>query len=123
MNNGKEYFLIIKPGSMEISVIRWTEGGLLDFLYSNIECRCIEVVYAYRLQPLQLLMIVDEEGRLNGARYNILASFLYRFDRIHGAAVIGKQVVRDGEQDLGGWKTLAEAVDAKQRIERIWKEE
>jgi len=61
-------------------------------IYKLIHCDCIEIV---RLTP-QIVMIVDDEGIINDAKYNRLASLLYCFPICGDVLLAGVQPGDDG---------------------------
>lgn len=61
-----------------------------------------------RLEDRDLILAVDEEGKLKGEDVNILGTFLTMkalpADRIAGPAVLCQEGIRDGEPDLIGFE-------------------
>lgn len=114
-----EYFIMLYPVITSPVIIAWDskKEKLLDFLYRQIDCVCIETVQDQNGR----LIIVDEEGLCRPSpQCNIPASMLRRCQMLYGNAIIGQTVTRNGEPDIGGWKTLAEigleAASVQQRI-------
>lgn len=72
-----------------------------------------------RLEDWDLILAVDEEGKLKGADVNILGTVLTMkalpADRIVGPAVLCKEGIRDGEPDLVGF----ERKDANELADRL----
>ena len=116
-----EFFLLYKCGADIVPEIvccnpGTRDDGLLRFLYERIGCESIEVV-RYRRVP-ELLGIVDEEGALKLNQINIIGMLLYDFP-LMGNMVIGQQVTRDGEPDIGGFDTVIEAQKAAAHIHML----
>lgn len=65
----------------------------LEQIYKLIHCDCIEIV---RLTP-QIVMVVDDEGLINDAKYNRLASLLYGFPICGDVLLAGVQHTPDGD--------------------------
>lgn len=114
-----EYFIMLYPVITSPVIIAWDseKEKLLDFLYRQIDCDCIETVQDQNGR----LIIVDEEGLCRPSpQCNIPASMLRRCQMLYGNAIIGQTVTRNGEPDIGGWKTIAEigleAASVQQRI-------
>lgn len=115
-----EYFIILYTHITTPVIIAWDpeKERLLDFLYRVIDCDCIETVP----DPSGRLIIVDEEGLLRPApQCNIGASMLRKCQMLYGNAVIAQHVIRDGEPDLGGWKSMQDiGLEAARVQEKIY---
>lgn len=80
------------------------ESFELDIFHKEIQCDMIEIVRVKdptgKIEG-QLLMIIDESGKLKGKRINLKASLLYGsiYDHIVGTALICKEGFVDGEPD------------------------
>lgn len=115
-----EYFIMLYPMITNPVIIAWDseKEKLLDFLYRQIDCDCIETVQDQNGR----LIIVDEEGLCRPSpQCNIPASLLRNgVSMLYGNAIIGQTVTRNGEPDIGGWKTVAEigleAASVQQRM-------
>lgn len=114
-----EYFVMLYTNITTPVIVAWdpAKEKLLDFMYRMIDCDCIETVQDENGR----IIIVDEEGLLRPSpQCNIAASMLRRCQMLYGNAIIGQQVIRDGEPDIGGWKTMQdiglEAGRIQQRI-------
>ena len=115
MAKTNEYFLLYRTGSIHPEIVCSTvdsqDACLLRSLYRWIGCENIEIVrptLSVNSGTRDLLMIVDGDGLLRSREQNAVASILYA-GRIVGDVVIGRQVIRDGEPDVGGWETVEEA--------------
>ena len=115
MSKTNEYFLLYRTGSIHPEIVCTTvdpqDACLLRSLYKWIGCEDIEIVrptLATSRDVRELLMVVDGERLLRSREQNAVASILYA-GRIVGDVIIGRQVLRDGEPDIGGWETPEEA--------------
>lgn len=115
MAKTNEYFLLYHTGSIHPEIVCSTvdtqDACLLRSLYNWIGCTDIEIVrptLATSRDVRELLIVVDGEGLLRSKDQNAVASLLYA-GRIVGDVIIGRQVLRDGEPDIGGWETPEEA--------------
>lgn len=114
MTKTNEYFLLYRTGSIHPEIVCSTvdpqDACLLLSLYRWIGCEDIEIArptFTTRRDVRDLLIIVDGEGLLKFRERNAVASILYA-GRIVGDVIIGRQVIRDGEPDIGGWTTIEE---------------
>lgn len=110
----KEYVIQIRPDNL-VRVEELDPAKALE----DFQRLCggnIQTVSA-RLEDRDLILAVDEEGKLKGADVNILGTFLTMKalpgDRIVGPAVLCQAGIRDGEPDLIGFeqKDAAELAD------------
>lgn len=110
-----EYFLLYRTRSIRpeiaCSTVDSHDACLLRSLYKWIGCTDIEIVrptLATGRDVRELLIVVDGEGLLRSREQNAVASILCA-RLIVGDVIIGQQVLRDGEPDIGGWATPEEA--------------
>lgn len=100
----KEYVIRIAPDNL----IRLEELDPAKVL-EDFQRLCggnIQTVPA-RLEDRELILAVDEEGKLKDGEVNVLGTFLTMKslpgDRIAGPAVLCQEGMRDGEPDLAGF--------------------
>lgn len=124
MAKTNEYFLLYRTGSIHPEIVCTTvdpeDACLLRSLYKWIGCEDIEIVrptLTTRRDVRELLIVVDGEGPLKYRERNAVASILYA-GRIVGDIIIGRQVIRDGEPDIGGWATVEETQAAATSVFR-----
>lgn len=117
-----EYFLLYRTRSIHPEIVCTTvdpqDACLLRSFYKWIGCEDIEIVrpsLSVTQGVRELLIVVDGEGLLKYREQNDVASILYA-GRIVGDVIIGRQVIRDGEPDIGGWETLEDVQDAATRV-------
>lgn len=112
-----EIFVKFTPDSLMAEFITASiadTDAVLNLLYKEIGCRSIENVctrmhLASDLKD-QIIMIVDEEGRLkDDPKANIIGCAQYR-DVIVGTVIFGRVVERDGEPDFGGFASVPDAI-------------
>lgn len=98
----KEYFILITPDNCVKGIV--TENANLDFYYSALECRSIEIVRPFRnTHAGQQVMVIDEEGRLKDRpRVNTIASVLAN-QLLYGNVMIAIEGKRNGEPDIIGF--------------------
>lgn len=112
-------YLILKTnGSIEI-VESDTYEFTLDELYRGADCDTIQIVQCQSYDR-DLLMCIDDNGKIHGKPHNVIASFMYApfYDFIVGDAVIGTRFCIDpyAEPDiykmpLDECKALKEALE------------
>lgn len=119
-----EYFLLYRTGSIHPEIVCSTvdpqDACLLRSFYRWIGCEDIEIVrptHTACRDVRELLIVVDGEGLLKSREQNAVASLLYA-GRIVGDVLIGRQVIRDGEPDVGGWETVEEVQAAAASVFR-----
>lgn len=93
--------------SCEIKPVYIEENGkpLYELIRKELDCNLTEYVYPKSF-PKNIVMIVDEEGKLKGKPTNNLASVLYE-SFIHGDFIVGDVLVLkigeyNGEPDVVG---------------------
>lgn len=117
----KEHFIKFIPGNLRpqylTASIADTEA-LLRFLYREIGCSSIENVWTdLRSGKDRIIMVVDEEGLLKDQpEPNITGCAIYN-GTIVGNLIIGREVIRDGEPDFGGFETVVDAIEIAAQIE------
>ena len=93
----------------EITVVDIPREDLHRKVHEFIDCELFEIVYLSNYGDL--VMIVDESGKLYDKRVNPLASLLYSEtvcgDFIVGDVLLGKMTNIDGEFDITGLYTPA----------------
>lgn len=98
----REYFILITPDNHVKGIA--TDKADLNFYYSAIECRSIEIVrpFGYTADGQQV-MIIDEEGRLKDEpRVNTIASVLAN-QMLYGNVMIAIEGEKNGEPDIIGF--------------------
>ena len=96
---------VIKISTNAVEIVDLPEAkyaqARLEWMYQQIGCEYIETVPTYRFD-VRYQMVVDEEGKLNNAEYNPIASWLYGpGDVIVGTALLMK-LTNEEDPDLGG---------------------
>lgn len=94
-----EYFIRITPQCVVSTVS--TEHPHLYWYYGQINADSIEIVRGFADRSKQV-MVVDEEGAINGSDLNPIASFLAR-QHIFGTVLIAREDLRNGEPDIVGF--------------------
>ena len=98
----REYFILITPDNFVKGIA--TDNADLNFYYSALECRSIEIVrpFGYTADGQQV-MIIDEEGRLKERpRVNPIASIIAN-QMLYGNVMIAIEGERNGEPDIIGF--------------------
>ena len=97
-----QYIYITTNG--DISIVDIPSEELSRRVHELIDCELFEIVSLPNYGDL--LMIVDETGKLTGKRCNPVASAVYPGtaygDYIVGDVLIGKVCLKDGTYDVGG---------------------
>lgn len=94
-----EYFIRITP-QCAVSTVS-TENPHLYWYYGQINADSIEIVRGFADRS-KLVMVVDEEGAINGSTLNPIASFLTH-QRIYGTVLLAREDLRNGEPDIIGF--------------------
>ena len=119
----KENFIKFVPGSLRpqyLTVSIADTEDLLRFLYQEIGCSSIENVYTNLGNGKErIIMIVDEEGLLkDDPEPNLTGCGIYN-GMIVGNLIIGREVIRDGEPDFGGFESILDAFRIASQAESI----
>lgn len=62
---------------------------MLDFLWDSIDCECIDIIRFGKVRDGERqIAIVDDNGRLNGSKINMIASVLLRMP-VYGTVLFG----------------------------------
>ena len=94
---------------------------MLDFMYEQTECTCVDIVYCYR--PQGNYMIVDDEALLKEDNpVNPIACWMYGTG-LHGAPILGNVLVmaREKTEDDTGLMTLDDANILAEHLQKIAK--
>lgn len=94
-----EYFIRITP-QCSVSTVS-TENPHLYWYYGQINADSIEIVRGFADRSKQV-MIVDEEGAINGSALNPIASYLTHRP-IFGTVLLAREDLRNGEPDVVGF--------------------
>lgn len=119
----KEHFIKFVPGNLRpqylTASIADTEA-LLRFLYKEIGCSSIENVRTNLGSGKdRIIMVVDEEGLLkDDPEPNLTGCAIYN-GTIVGNLIIGREVIRDGEPDFGGFESVLDAIEIASQAESI----
>lgn len=107
-------FIRITPENSVQGIKKDGKETMLDFLYSAIGCKSIEIVrFGKRTKQVA---VVDEEGKLNDSKLNLIASVLLH-QHIYGVVIF----CIEGECDLRGYKPF-ECACARYAIDRTLQE-
>lgn len=106
-----EYFIRITPQGAVSTVS--TDNPHLYWYYGQINADNIEIVRGFADRSKQV-MVVDEEGAINGSDVNPVASFLAR-QIICGTALIAREDLRNGEPDIVGF-TIEQVTAARMAL-------
>lgn len=101
----EEYILITTIG--EIKTVEIETDLFLDKCYELINCDCIEVcVPLFPKKDTAVRFILDDSGKLNGQKFNPLATLFYnRPDVLFGNVLIGKLGLNQyGEMSIVGFE-------------------
>lgn len=93
----EKYILIPVDGKPHF--VELDENDLLNEIKKHLDCEYIETATLGHRR----ILIVDENGKLNGKPFNNFASLLYAsfsYDFIVGNALVAAYGLRDGETDL-----------------------
>lgn len=94
----KEQYLYL-PQNGDPKIIEIDPDHLLKELHKYLNCDMIEIVHVKHG-----ILIIDETAKLKGKHCNVMASIMYRglpYDYIAGDAILGKEILRNGEPDIG----------------------
>ena len=94
-----EYFIRITPQCVVSTVS--TENPHLYWYYGQINADRIEIMRGFADRSKQV-MVVDEEGAINGSEINPVASYLTHRP-IFGTVLIAREDLRNGEPDIVGF--------------------
>lgn len=94
-----EYFIRITP-QCAVSTVS-TDKPHLYWYYGQINAECIEIVRGFADRSKHV-MVVDEEGAINGSDVNPIASFLAH-QLIFGTVLLAREDLRNGEPDIVGF--------------------
>ena len=96
---------VIKISTNAVEIVDLPEGKYaterLEWIYQQIGCKYIETVPTYRFD-VRYQMVVDEEGKLNNAEYNPIASWLYGPGDVIVGTVLLMKLTNEEDPDLGG---------------------
>ena len=98
----KEYVIQITP-DFDLNIRELDPGNILG----DLQSLCggyIQTVLA-RFQEQNMVLVLDEEGKLKDKPVNVIATWLsdFQMDKIVGPAVLCREGLRDGEPDLVGF--------------------
>lgn len=119
----KEHFIKFIPGNLRpqylTASIADTEA-LLRFLYQEIGCSSIENICTNLGSGKdRIIMVVDEEGLLkDDPEPNLTGCAIYN-GTIVGNLIIGREVIREGEPDFGGFETVLDVIEIASQAESI----
>lgn len=106
-----EYFIRITP-QCAVSTVS-TDNPHLFWYYGQINADSIEIVRGFADRSKQV-MVVDEEGLINGSAVNPIASLLYGHV-ICGTVLIAREDLRNGEPDIVGF-TIEQVTAARMAL-------
>lgn len=106
-----EYFIRITPQGAVSTVS--TDNPHLYWYYGQINADSIEIVRGFANRSKHV-MVVDEEGAINGSDMNLIASFLAR-QIICGTVLIAREDLRNGEPDIVGF-TIEQVTAARMAL-------
>lgn len=107
------YIYLIEPSMVDVSEIKTIQvpDGEMDFdFFKGYVNGYIEHLVCNPLSiGIRPHMLIDEEGKLKGLKYNNLATFysgVYPYDTIVGNAILCNIIkLPSGEMDFGGFET------------------
>lgn len=75
----ENFFIRITPENSVQGIEKTEDTKMLDFLYSAIDCDCIEIVRFGKVRNGERqVAIVDESGMLKGSKLNMIATYLLK---------------------------------------------
>jgi len=110
MDTNEKNCAVLLTDAQEVKVIRCDPGtDTFDVACNVIGCEWIEIVEPEPLAKDDMVLLIDEEGKLKSSGFiNCIASYLYGSDK-HGDAIVGSGVVVKAADESLELMTNAEA--------------